>query len=162
MITLMIIMQFFLGRVCMKDFEVLAHTADIKIRAYGTTLNELFRNALVGMFQVIGPISPNCTRVNDRTECIALPIKHTIDLRAPQLDILLVDFLSEALYLSDVNNEAYLDAKILEVDEYHVRGVIYGIAVEGFEVVEIKAVTYHDLEIIHSKDGYRVDIVFDI
>lgn len=155
-------MQFFFERFGMKDFEVLSHTADIKIRVYGKTLDELFRNALIGMFQSIGPVSSDCTRINDRTQCRTLSIKHTIDLRAPQLDMLLVDFLSEALYLSDVNNEAYLDAKILEIDEHHVRGVLYGTPIERFEVVEIKAVTYHDLEIVHSPHGYQVDIVFDI
>lgn len=146
----------------MKDFELLPHTADIKLRVYGATLNDLFRHALIGMFQSIGPIAPQCTRENDRLVCPSLPVTHEIDIQAPRLDMLLVDFLSEALYLSDINNQAYLDAEVSITDTNHIRAKIHGIEIDGFQVVEIKAVTYHDLEILTQDDGYQVDIVFDI
>src|SRR5437016_10506495 len=97
-----------------KDFELISHTADLKIRVYGKTLAEFFRNAVIGMFQSIGPQSKNCKVINERLVCQELPQMHQIELNSSDLPSLLVDFLSEALYLSDVNNEAYLDAKIHE------------------------------------------------
>lgn len=146
----------------MVDFELLPHTADIKIRAYGTTKKELFRNALIGMFQAIHPIVPDCTVVNDRVICAALPECHPIELHASDEESLLVDFLSEALYLSDVHDQAYLDATIDELTDTYIKATVCGVNVTGFEVVEIKAVTYHELVIHKDDDTWHADIVFDI
>ena len=146
----------------MIDFEILPHTADIKIRAYGKTKKELFRNALIGMFQVIHPIAPECSVKNDRVVCSALPERHEIELTASDEESLLVDFLSEALYLSDVYNQAYLDVIVHECTDRNISATLCGVNVTGFEVVEIKAVTYHELEIKQHNDVWQVDIVFDI
>lgn len=146
----------------MKDFELLSHTADIKIRVYGVTLAQLFSHALIGMFQATHPIALGCKRVNDRVICNDLPVMHTIEVRSPDREALLVDFLSEALYLSDTYNEAYLDATIHSLTDTELVATIKGVAITGFEVVEIKAVTYHDLA-LQQKDGiWQTDIVFDI
>ncbi len=144
------------------DFEQLPHTADIKIRVYGTTVEELFRHALIGMFQVIGPQTKACTVRDGRLVCDSLPEHHDIHIESPDRDALLVDFLSEALYLSDVHNEAYLNAIMHTVTETTVSATLQGIKVTGFEVVEIKAVTYHELHIHQVDDMWQTDIVFDI
>jgi SHS2 domain-containing protein len=146
----------------MKDFEVIPHTADIKIRVYGRDLAEFFRNAVFGMFQSIGPKAPECREVQGRLVCPQLPKKHEVEVVSLDLESLLVDFLSEALYLSDVNDEAYLDARIHEVTEKHIKATLYGVKITGFEVVEVKAVTYHGLEIKKVDDSWQADIVFDI
>jgi SHS2 domain-containing protein len=145
-----------------KDFELLPHTADLKIRAFGTTLNELFKHALIGMFQSIHPKTSSCTYLHDRLVCPNLPKQHSITLHNDDLTLLLVDFLSEALYLSDIHNEAYLNASVTIHENYTLHASIYGIPIDGFEVVEIKAVTYHDLHIECIKGVWQADIVFDI
>jgi SHS2 domain-containing protein len=146
----------------MRDFELVSHTADIKIRVFGKSLKDLFRNALVGMFQSIGPHASGCKVTNGRLVCPSLPVSHFINVSAIDLPNLLIDFLSEALYLSDVHNEAYLDATIDELNERHIKAKIYGIVVERFEVVEIKAVTYHGLQIKQISGLWQTEIVFDI
>ncbi len=143
------------------DFESLPHTADLKIRVYGSTLGELFKNALIGMFQSIGPQTNKCELINERLVCKKLEIQHTIQLEAADLSSLLVDFLSEALYFSDVYNEAYLDAHIKTVTSTTVDAVVCGIHIDRFEL-EIKAVTYHDLDIKKINNVWQTDIVFDI
>jgi SHS2 domain-containing protein len=145
-----------------KDFEQISHTADIKIRVYGTTLQELFKHALIGMFQSIGPHAQGCTTVDDRLQCPSLPQKHEIDITSVDREALLVDFLSEAWYLSDVNDEAYLDADIHELTDTHIRATVHGVKITQFDVVEIKAVTYHDLAITQVDGQWQTDIVFDI
>lgn len=145
-----------------KDFEELPHTADMKIRAYGKTKKELFCNSLIGMFQIIGPQAQGCRVEDERVICDKLPEKHEITVESPDEVALMVDFLSEALYLSDVHNEAYLDATIHELTETSIKATIYGVKITGFEVVEIKAVTYHELEIEKINNTWQVDIVFDI
>lgn len=150
------------GARMMKDFESISHTADIKIRVYGTTVKELFRNALIGMFQTIHPQVPGCQVRNERVVCKSLPIQHVIEVHSKDKEALLVDFLSDALCLSDMHNEAYLDAHIQELSDTHIKATVYGVAITGFEVVEIKAVTYHELVIMQVNGHWQADIVFDI
>lgn len=145
----------------MRDFEAMPHTADLKIRVYGASLQQLFCNALVGMFQAIEPVAPQCTWNGDRLVCPQLPSQHEINISSPDVTMLLIDFLSEALYLSDVHNEAYLKVDMHAFDERHIQATLYGVPVKRFGI-EIKAVTYHDLEIKKIDEEYQVDIVFDI
>jgi SHS2 domain-containing protein len=145
-----------------RDFEFIPHTADIKLRVYGNTLEELFKHALIGMFQSINPQSEQCSYRNNRTVCTALPINREIGVNAPDINALLVDFLSYALYLSDVHNEAYFDADIAKLTPTYIQATVKGVSITGFSGVEIKAVTYHDLEIKQVDDCWQTDIVFDI
>jgi SHS2 domain-containing protein len=146
----------------MKDFEQIPHTADIQIRVYGATKKELFAHALVGMFQVLEPKAPTCSVHDGRIVCPSLPITREIVLTASDEESLLVDFLSEAVYLSDVHNEAYLDVTIHSLTTTAIKATLHGISIEGFEVVEVKAVTYHNLAIKKINDVWQTDIVFDI
>lgn len=145
-----------------KDFESLPHTADIKIRVYGATLKELFAHAVVGMFQSVGPQAIGCRVEHERLVCDALPCTHDVQVRSIDRESLLVDFLSELLYLSDVNNEAYLAADIHQLTDTYIKATVYGVKITGFQVVEIKAVTYHDLHITDVDGVWQADIVFDI
>jgi len=151
-----------------KDFEQLPHTADIKLRVYDTTVQELFRHAVIGMFQSIEPQTDvaGCTVTNERLHCDLLPEKQVVTVQAGDLESLLVDFLSEALYLSDVHNQAYLDAVIKEFTradgQASITATLLGVPITGFDLVEIKAVTYHGLEVNEVEGGWQADIVFDI
>jgi len=146
----------------MKDFEQLSHTADIEIRVYGTTLAQLFEHALIGMFQVIGPKIAGCMIEHERVVCAQLPHKREIDISSFDIESLLVDFLSEAWYLCDVHNEAYLKVDIHALTQTQLKATLHGVTVQGFDVVEIKAVTYHDLHIQQMNGVWQTNIVFDI
>lgn len=146
----------------MIDFETIAHTADLKIRVYGATYEELFKNALIGMFTSIHPITHSCSYKNERLVCKELNKHHDLKIQAIDMESLLVAFLSEALYYSDTNDEAYLNVSFTTMTDHLAKGTIYGVSVQGFEVVEIKAVTYHDLHIKKINGILQTDIVFDI
>ena len=145
-----------------KQFEQLDHTADIKVRVYGASVKELFRNAVIGMFQVVRPVAPGCRVENDLVVCKSLPISRDVSLSSIDQSALLVDFLSDILALSDIHNEAYFDATIKELTDTQISATVHGVQITGFEVVELKAVTYHECEIKKDTDGWQVDIVFDI
>ena len=146
-----------------KDFEILPHTADLKIRVYGKTREELFTNALIGMFQAVRPIAPECLyNEHERLVCPQLPITRDIGVNSPDINALLVDYLSYALYLSDVHNEAYLHVTIDSLSDNRIIAHLQGIPINGFEESEIKAVTYHDLNIVQKDGLWQTDIVFDI
>lgn len=146
----------------MEIYKQLPHTADIKIRAFGATKEELFIHALIGMFQVIGPHAKGCSTINGFLICPDLPKVHEIDVSSPDIESLLVDFLSYAWWLSDVYNEAYLAGEVHEFSDTHIKATVRGVAITGFDVVEIKAVTYHDLQIKEIDGHWEADIVFDI
>ena len=145
-----------------KAYEMVPHTADLKMYAYGVTFEELFSNALKGMFSCIKPKSKQITYVDDEPQVNKYTAEHTVVVRSPDRELLLIDFLSECLYLSDVHNEAYFDARFSNLSDTELKATIYGVSIEGFEVVEIKAVTYHDLQLEPIEGIWRATIVFDI
>lgn len=146
----------------MKEFELVPHTADLKIRAFGITMEELFKNTLKGMFSVIKPQGKNIIYHQDEIKISKYTVEHKVNIRSIDRESLLVDFLSECLYLSDINNEAYFDAKFNILTDAELEAIIYGVKIDKFEVVEIKAVTYHDLEFEEIDGLWQTTIVFDI
>jgi SHS2 domain-containing protein len=144
------------------DFEILPHRADLRLKVFGQTKEELFKNAVKGMFQSLRPISSECQEDNERITCSKLPISRKVKVTSQDINTLLVDFLAELLYISDVYNEAYLEVKIEKLTETEIEAEVFGIKVEGFVEPEIKAVTYHEVEIKWLNDHWETIIVFDI
>ena len=134
----------------MKKFEILEHKADLKIRVFGKDLRELFLNAIVGMFEEAG------------YESEGEEIKREIKISSLDLPSLLVDFLSEVLYLCEVNKEVYHKVLFKNLTEKELKGILIGKPLKRMGVY-IKAVTYHDLDIRQRKDKtWEVTILFDI
>lgn len=146
----------------MIDFQQIPHTADVQLRVQGATKQELFAHALEGMFQILSPRGTGCREQNGCLTCTNLPRTHTITVTAPDEESLLVDFLSAALCLSDTHHEAYLKVTFHELSATSLHATVHGIAITGFDVVEIKAVTHHLLAIKKIEGGWQTDIVFDI
>lgn len=135
----------------MKKFETLEHKADLKIRAFGKEKSELFSNALLGMSESMRPE----IKGEEKT-------KHEIKIKSLDLPTLLVDFLSEVLYLSQINKEVYFDIKFKKLTNTELEGKTIGQKVERFGE-DIKAVTYHDLDIHQIENGrWEATILFDI
>jgi SHS2 domain-containing protein len=133
------------------EYEVLPHTADLRIRARGRTLEELFRSALAGMGAVMQPAAAT------RPSALERPIA----LTAPDAATLLVDFLSEALALAHVHREVYSDARFQELSSTTLRATLQGIPVGGF-ARDVKAATYHEVEVIPTPYGHEATVVFDV
>ena len=138
----------------MKTYELIDHTADVGLKAYGKTLSEAFENAAKGMFDIITD--------NSEIESIG---QYDIELEAPNLEQLLIDWLSELLYLNSSRNQVFGFFKV-DLDEKNnkLTAKIFG---EKFSLskhkigAEIKAVTYHILE-VKKKKPYHVQVLFDI
>lgn len=132
-------------------FDILPHTADISIRAKGTSREELLRFLLQGMFSAAEP------RWDDGPA-----VERPFTVVSPDATALIVDFLSEALAQSDINKEAYTDVRFSSVTETSAEGVLIGKSVTGFET-QIKAVTYHNLDIRHMPDGtFETVVTLDV
>ncbi|MDY9927486.1 archease [Methanosarcina sp.] len=141
-----------------KKYEYLEHTADIKFLAYGNTLEEVFENAALAMFNVIidtGKVSGDTTR--------------EVFLTSPDPESLLVDWLSELLYLFEVDEIIFWKFRVEEVSEeageYSIKALASGEKYypesHPFET-EIKAVTYNQLELEKTASGWKAQVVVDI
>ena len=113
----------------MKEYEILEHPTDLKIRAFGETKEKLFSNLLKGMFLGAG------AKIEDQKK-----VSREIKIKSADEQSLLVDFLSEALAESDINNEAYSDAEFEKFTDTEIIGKFFGSPVKSFST-EIKAVT---------------------
>jgi len=134
----------------MKKYEILEHKADLKIRAFGKDLKELFENSIIGMFE------------SAEYEGEGRKIKKEIKVSSLDLPSLLVDFLSEVLYLGQVNKEVYFDVNFQKFTDNEIEGKLIGQKVERFGE-DIKAVTYCGLDIHQKKDKtWEATVLFDI
>jgi len=133
-----------------KQVEEIEHTADIAIRVRGCDLAELFVNAAYGMA---------CQLTNaDETEPVS---EQQIELNADDIEWLLVNWLSELLYLGEREQHVFTDFDMLEVAPTHLRAIARGGPVQEYHS-HIKAVTFSELAIIKSDEGYETTIVFDV
>jgi len=136
----------------MKTFEILPHTGDVRVKAAGSTLAELFTAALEGMFDVAKP------HFDVKAPTVERPFK----IESADSSALLVDFLNEAIALSDANGEVYSSVRFDQVSDTTVVGSFLGKTVEGFDT-QIKAATYHDLKLERNQDGeMEATVIFDV
>jgi len=138
----------------MKKYNLIDHTADIGIKAYGKSLSEAFENAAKGMFDII----------TDNSEVDSVG-QYDVELSADDLEQLLVDFLSELLYLNSAKSLVFGFFKVsLDQKQKKLNAKVFG---EKFDFskhkigTEVKAVTYHMLEIKENKK-YSIQVLFDI
>lgn len=131
-------------------FKEIQHTADAALSVWAENLNELFKNSLKGMYQLIG-ISSNLTQGNEAQQ---------IALQADDSESLLVSFLSECLFIA-LNKRLLLVPEVLEINEGVLNCTMQVFSINKIKR-EIKAVTFHNLSVNHNKNGYKVIIVFDV
>lgn len=135
----------------MKRFEEVDHTADVGIRAYGSTLDELFSNVAAGMFSLITDL-----------ESVRPVGEFEVKVSAKDLKSLLFDFLSELLFLHET------EKLLLSEFETKVRDLALDARVRGERIdrdrhplhLNVKAVTYHAMELDPMKGVAQV--IFDI
>jgi SHS2 domain-containing protein len=138
----------------MRRFEILDHTADIGLIVYGEDLKTLFENAGEAFFHLITDLRKVRRRVERR-----------IEVRGEALERLMVDWLSELLYLHDVENLLFKGFKVESVGEEGLKAIVKGEPFqEGLHVIktEVKAVTYHRIEVRKENEKWRAQIIFDL
>lgn len=136
------------------SFEILEHTADVGVIAHGSTLAEAFVQAAEGMFSIM--VNPKGVREDQ---------KRSLAVEARDWPSLLVAWLSELLYFSDVDSLVFKRFEIKEMAPYWLRASAYGEQIDrGRHQLGpgVKAITRHMLEVVEDEDGYRVQVLLDI
>jgi SHS2 domain-containing protein len=137
-----------------RKFRFLDHTADLGILVYGRNLEELFGNAGEAFFDIITDLR----RVREDTE-------KTIRVESSSLEDLMVNWLGELLYLHDVDGLLFKSFSIDELNGGKMKARARGEAFQEERHViktEIKAVTYHQLQVKEERGGWMARIIFDV
>lgn len=133
----------------MEEYRNLQHSADLKLEIYGKNEEELFENSMIAMFKESG------VRGNEEK------IKREIGAEALDINSLLVAFLSEILYLSEINDEVYWKIKFNQFNERKINGELIGEKIQERGTL-IKGVTFHDLSVEKKNNRWSAVILFDI
>ena len=136
----------------MLKYKFLSHPADLKMRVWGKNQKELFINASRGMMAFL---YSNCSKAGP---LLKKPAK--INLKAADIKALTVDWLSELLYLSDAKNICFDRFNFKKITAREIQAEVFGCPAKAQR--DIKAVTYHGLEIKQTKSGWQAVILFDI
>ena len=142
-------------------YEILEHTADVGLKAYGQTLPELFANAARGMIAlaleppVVSEVEPQ--EVRPSQSC-------PLSARGEYLEELLVHFLSEVLYAVDAEGWYFSEFRIATLEPTTIEAEGWGERSERSERrrVAVKAVTYHQVSVTQTAGGWEAVVYFDI
>jgi SHS2 domain-containing protein len=137
-----------------KRFEILDHTADLGIVVTGDDLKDLFHNAADALLQIMleWPAEKGGEARN-------------ISIKAVDLPDLMVRWLGEILYLFEGENRLVTQTKIITLTPDHLDAQIETVPFSPTRhelLTEIKAVTYHQIEVIQKTGLWSARIIFDL
>lgn len=138
-------------------FEEVEHTADVALRVRGRDLAGLLVNAAHGLSSLLCPPGGY-----DAEVCLpAAEQTHQVEVAALDAEGLLVEWLSELLYLAERERFVGRSFTVLSATPTHLRAVARGGSVPKL-ARHIKAVTYHQLAIDPTAQGLETIVVFDV
>jgi SHS2 domain-containing protein len=139
-------------------YEFLDHTADVSVRAWGASMAEVFEQAAHALMETMWVDS-------------AIELTETKEIRADGDDQpeLLVNFLSEFLYLFDADEFAIGQINVQDIYEdggaWHIvaeaRGELFSLD-KHHPGTEVKAITYSYIKVEENEGQFEIEIVFDI
>jgi len=144
----------------MKRFEEIPHTADWSFRAFGKDLRELFENAAFAIFALEGGTSRDLERDAQAREH-ANETARVVAVSAMDYESLLVNWLTELLWLQESHHETYQRFHIETLSPTALRAQVFGTPMTGLDKI-IKAVTYHNLKIAQTARGWEAVVVVDV
>jgi len=140
----------------MRKFKFLdITTADVCFVAFGKTLNELFANAALAMFETM----IDTTQLKQKE-------KRVLEVKGEDLKSLLFDWLNELLFHFGSENLVFskFDVKI-DKKKFKLKAICWGerIDPQRHEIkAEVKATTYHKMKINKTKEGWKAQVILDI
>jgi SHS2 domain-containing protein len=131
-------------------FQVLEHTADVGVAATGATVEEVFEQAMLGLADIMGVRSGG-------------PAEHVqVRLSGSDMPALLVDWLSEFLWLHESRGAALASVRVEDVTDNHVVGRVGLTPLTEVTGIQVKAITYHQLTVAKDETGWRATVFFDV
>jgi SHS2 domain-containing protein len=135
-------------------FESFEHTADIGIAVRAATLRDLFETAAEGMFSfLIDPMQVENRAWRERR------------IEADDREGLLVAWLNDLLVLLAADEFVPKFFVVDEVTEHRLSATVHGEPVDRSRHhfrLDIKAATYHMVNVTQADDGWSARIIFDV
>lgn len=138
----------------MQPYRILEHTADIGFEACGTTREEVFRNAARALQNLMVDLDSIAPREEIR-----------IGIEGSDAPSLLVNWLSEILYLFDAEGWVFRDFELSDLRDHSLAARARGEkrdATRHQVKLLVKAVTYHQLSLERTLEGWRAQVYVDI
>ena len=135
------------------SFELRDHTADVAVEATATDLSGLFGAVADGLAAAM------CESIPDGGDRFALSV------RAESCEAVLFDYLDHLIYERDVRGVLPVDNEAAvreEGDEWVVDATARGVPLDGLGAREVKAVTYSEMAVEETPEGWRGYVVFDV
>ena len=132
-------------------FEEVEHTADNALRIFGIDMKELLISAAEGMTRLM---AADMSKVSAETE-------KSIAIEAIDAEGLLVEWLSELAFWAETEMLVFKKFRIHQITAWRLQAKIIGGRISKLEK-HVKAVTYHNLEIIKTSQGLEATVVFDV
>jgi SHS2 domain-containing protein len=141
----------------LNQFEFFDVTADVGFRAYGQDLNDAFGNAALAMFEVMTDTSQ-----------VKPKVIREILVESEDEKALLYDWLSELLFIHDYEGLVFSQFTVTiqqkDPETFNLSAVVWG---EEFNQAthevrdEVKAVTFHLMEIVKEENRCTLQVIVD-
>ena len=135
-------------------YRIFEHTADLGMEVYGIDERDLFQNAAAAVFDIMTDV--NLVRARKEKKIFA---------EGGDLEELLVNFLREILYMYNGEGLLLKEFVISGMDNFHIEGTAKGepfVHDRHHMNIEIKAVTYHRVEIKKTPKTWIGKVIFDV
>jgi SHS2 domain-containing protein len=140
--------------VVLQKYKIIEHTADLGAYIYGKDMEELFINSVLTLMELLV-----CFESNNLSHDLPISIS------AEDPSDLIVRWLGEILYLFNGDSLVVTGVKILALTPQTLEATLQTCPLEGlrYEIVhEIKAVTYHQVEVLNKGNHWQARVFFDL
>jgi SHS2 domain-containing protein len=135
-------------------YELVDHTADIGVRLWGPTAEEVFEQAALALFSLVcDPLEAGEIESVD------------VELGAEAMDLLLAAWLNELLYVFEARKLVLTQFDILELGERTVRARVSGEPLDTSRHIlcgGVKAATLHELSLERRGDRWEAFVLLDV
>lgn len=135
-------------------FREIDHTADIGIEVVADDRPTLFERAAWGTFAMLTDV-----------RSVESEESRTVEVEGKNQEDLMVNWLSELNFLHITEHELFSRFKVEEMSDKHLAATVHGEAIDRERhpiYTEIKAITYHGLEIVQEDGTWRVQVIYDM
>ena len=130
-------------------YEEVEHTADWSLRVWAADFAGLLEQGARGMYHLLG--------IQQAQQPLT---SRKLELQAPDAETLMVDFLSELLYVAEEKGFAFHHFS-LRVADTRLEAELEGSPIES-QTKEIKAVTYHRMTIQQGEEQLTTETMIDV
>lgn len=134
-------------------YELRPHTADVAAEATGETLGAAFGATADGMAAAMADEWPEGGE------------RYELAVSAESREALLFDYLDDLIYERDVRSVLPVDNEgvVSEADgDWQFEGNYRGVDLAAVTARDLKAITYSEMTVEETPDGWRIYVVFDV